>query len=252
MLTKQPHSYKYPSRQCRVDEKFKNDYFQQIQNFYRFTDGVFNCAYVGKIFRISPKYARQIIRECPICREINDKRRYRRKYKGFQYFQLKQLVILEWLRDQDNVYIDDLALMWSIPVVSVQTILNKRPGATAEEHKLKRPLSFNTVEEFYTRNKWKDQDGNWTKPEKTLGYKLSTELQQQNRVAQSVPWASTRVINAVGRAFANGKNTDEIMKTYNIPDLRTFRYYVNLFSKMEVEKLNGTYVADHSMDYMRK
>lgn len=250
MKNKMIRDYKYPSARCRVDEVFKQYFYKSVQNFYRFTDGVFNCTYLGKIFRMSAKYARQIILQCAHCKVINQRRRYRRKYHGLKLFQLKQLVVLSWKQAPADVYIDDLAVMWNIPVLSAQTYLNKRLGASEEEHKLKRPLSFSSPEEFYRRNGWIDEDGNWSPSNKTIGWKLKPELQAKNRTIDEVPWADDRTINAIGKAFAEGMDAEEIMDKYKIPDIQTFRHYVTIFSRRQTEKLQGTYHPDRSMKFM--
>lgn len=250
MLSHDMRDYKYPSFRCRVDPNFRTEFFKKMQVFYRFTDGIFNCIYLGKIFKVSAKYARQVILECPICAEINHRRRYRRKYQGIKLFQLKQLVVLSWKKAPENVFIDDLAVMWNIPVVSAQTYLNKRVGASEDERTLKRPLSFNSPDEFYERNGWVDDLGNWTPSTKTIGWMLSPELQAQSRTFDEYPWANPRVIQAVGKAFTAGTSTEEIMRTYNIPDIRTFRHYVSIYTSQMLNQLKGTNSIDRSMKFM--
>lgn len=181
-------TYKFPAWRCRADKYFKERFYSDVRTFYRYTDGIFNTQFMGLIFCSSSQYIRRILLEDQKCMEILNKRRFRGRVHTRPRKELVSLVLAAWRADKVNTFIDDIALRYNIAVISVQTILNKRPGASEEEFKLKRPLSFKEAEVFYQRNGWKSEDAEWTKSDKYLGWGLKPEEAKKLRTFDEQPW----------------------------------------------------------------
>lgn len=219
-------TYRYPSQRCRYDQDFREQYFLDIRTFYRYTDGIFNCTYIGKIFNTTAKYARQVLHDCPKCTEILNRRRYRRKLEGIKRSDLVTAVLKLWREDPENVFIDDLGLRFNFPVVSIQTIINKRHDASEDERKRKHPLSFSSAAEFYARNKWKDEEGFWTKPVKNIGWGLKKELRARNRTFNESPWPEDEQIWKQAVSELEHTPIDLVVQKFNLPSTQALLQFI--------------------------
>lgn len=219
-------SYKYNSWRCRSDSAFRELFLTSIIVFYMFTDGIFNVKYMGQIFKTSGKFIRDQLIQHEDCAAILAKRRKRRHVRSRK--QLIKDVIEEWNRDPDNIFIDDLGLRFNVPVISIQTILNRRPGACEEEMTMKRPLSFATDQEFYLRNHWKDEAGDWNSEGKLPGWGLKPKEMQELRYMKSYPWVDSSIdAQSVVDFFLNCYDMELTMKKFNVPTVAQLQEILN-------------------------
>lgn len=224
-------NFKYPAWRCRSDLDFRDQYYTAIRTFYRYTDGIFNMRYMGKIFKTTAKYVRKVILECDHCQEIINRRRYRRGTNGIPRKILKVIIVKQWQEVPDERSIDYFGVKFNVPVVSVQTILNKREDASEEEATLQRPLSFLDADGFYLNYGWKDEEGYWTPSELMLGWGLNPEARAKSRTFNEFPWPNSD--DAYSEAFKDlckGVGIQQAMSNHGILDLDQFKRYIRAHS----------------------